>query len=598
MLDFIRDVLKKISSMLRESGLSTAEAKILYENKKYLKQAEKLWVDALEATAKRAVEARTTEQAQKNTDTQGSGEDVRFSIAEKVIDENGYEYRNVVVADTNIFKGVKPRYWAERVARFIDTVLIDKKIPVYDENGNAEIIEFAKPNERVKKQGANNSHKVIDKLKRKVDNNSKIVIVNLEKVISQSEYTNSNKENLHQWLDAGGWEHRTAYIMMKNNEIYTVTLNVAKTRDGRNILYDVNEIKKVGQAPLLSQTTENSSRFGSPHSNSDDSLSQQYQNVNPSDKKISLSPTDSQGNALSQQQREYFKDSKVVDDKDIRFSVLSAEKYSYDSLISKPDMYVPYVENIPLPLDENGKIIRKDVISQSLKNIRAKNNPHNSENKVFLYNKDLKRDVKVTVGSIEHGLARKLENNSVASMALGEYFSEAICINELEPRDDNEKTFVLLGKFSANNSNYYVRMVVNEKNNVFEMEDVNVLYAINTKKESDARERRGFGVETDNPSPDSTISIAKFLEDVKQYFGSELSENVYDHFGEKRPKSKLDGLLYSISPTEDAILEDVVKENAELRSIISDLEKQTQLSNHELNDKDIDRIDEDFPMEV
>ncbi len=50
-LDFIRDVLKKISSMLRESGLSTAEAKILYENKKYLKQAEKLWVDALEATA-------------------------------------------------------------------------------------------------------------------------------------------------------------------------------------------------------------------------------------------------------------------------------------------------------------------------------------------------------------------------------------------------------------------------------------------------------------------------------------------------------------------------------------------------------------------
>lgn len=39
------------------------------------------------------------------------------------------------------------------------------------------------------------------------------------------------------------------------------------TADGRNILYDVNNIKKVGQASLLSQTAENDSRFGLPHSN-------------------------------------------------------------------------------------------------------------------------------------------------------------------------------------------------------------------------------------------------------------------------------------------------------------------------------------------
>lgn len=39
------------------------------------------------------------------------------------------------------------------------------------------------------------------------------------------------------------------------------------TADGRNILYDVNNIKKVGQASLLSRTAENDSRFGLPHSN-------------------------------------------------------------------------------------------------------------------------------------------------------------------------------------------------------------------------------------------------------------------------------------------------------------------------------------------
>lgn len=38
------------------------------------------------------------------------------------------------------------------------------------------------------------------------------------------------------------------------------------TADGRNILYDVNNIKKVGQASLLSQTVENDSRFGLSHS--------------------------------------------------------------------------------------------------------------------------------------------------------------------------------------------------------------------------------------------------------------------------------------------------------------------------------------------
>lgn len=38
------------------------------------------------------------------------------------------------------------------------------------------------------------------------------------------------------------------------------------TADGRSILCDVNNIKKVGQASLLSQTVENDSRFGLPHS--------------------------------------------------------------------------------------------------------------------------------------------------------------------------------------------------------------------------------------------------------------------------------------------------------------------------------------------
>lgn len=92
---------------------------------------------------------------------------------------------------------------------------------------------------------ARNFDKVIDKLKRKSDNNSKLVIVNLQEITRVSELKNKTDENSHQWLDENGWEYRSAYIVSSNGFIYNITLNIAKSRDGRNILYDVNNIKKL-----------------------------------------------------------------------------------------------------------------------------------------------------------------------------------------------------------------------------------------------------------------------------------------------------------------------------------------------------------------
>ncbi len=34
-------------------------------------------------------------------------------------------------------------------------------------------------------------------------------------------------------------------MMLPNGKIYEVTLNIARTRDGRNILYDINKIHQV-----------------------------------------------------------------------------------------------------------------------------------------------------------------------------------------------------------------------------------------------------------------------------------------------------------------------------------------------------------------
>ena len=75
--------------------------------------------------------------------------------------------------------------------------------------------------------------------------------------------------------------------------------------------------------------------------------------------------------------------------------------------------------------------------------------------------------------------------------------------------------------------------------NVFEIEDVNVLYALNTKKEPAALKRPGLGVETDNPATGSVLSIADFLNNVKNHFPDVLSNDILAHYGLSRPKSTI-----------------------------------------------------------
>ena len=206
--------------------------------------------------------------------------DVKYSIKENVKNKvSGEIYDKVVVLDTNIFKGIPPRNWGKTFRNFISKHLIGKKFLTFDENGKEEIIEFAKPNERVTKNGANNSHKVIDKLSRKSDRNSKLVIVHSDEVINISEKQNENAEHSHQWLDENGWEFRNAFVMDKYGKIYSVTLNIAKSKDGRNILYDINKINEVGYGDVLSNAKGKRSSHINPNFVTN-SISQNSKNVN------------------------------------------------------------------------------------------------------------------------------------------------------------------------------------------------------------------------------------------------------------------------------------------------------------------------------
>ena len=70
----------------------------------------------------------------------------------------------------------------------------------------------------------------------------------------------------------------------------------------------------------------------------------------------------------------------------------------------------------------------------------------------------------------------------------------------------------------------YVRMIVNEQEKALQMEDINVLYAMSTKKEPAVLKHLGLRGETANPITSSIISISDFLDNVKHFHGDVLSQ--------------------------------------------------------------------------
>lgn len=281
-LQKLANAIKNLASKIKEFIIThtTNEAAQAFVNDvKALDKLAEMFSNAADNIKAKSEEVITNEQ-KNNTGKGVESGDVKYSIKENVKNKvSGEIYDKVVVLDTNIFKGIPPRNWGKTFRNFISKHLIGKKFLTFDENGKEEIIEFAKPNERVTKNGANNSHKVIDKLSRKSDRNSKLVIVHSDEVINISEKENENAEHSHQWLDENGWEFRNAFVMDKYGKIYSVTLNIAKSKDGRNILYDINKINEVGYGDVLSNAKGKRSSHINPNFVTN-SISQSKNNVN------------------------------------------------------------------------------------------------------------------------------------------------------------------------------------------------------------------------------------------------------------------------------------------------------------------------------
>ena len=226
-------------------------------------------------------------EVQKNT-ADDSG--VKYSITEAFTDSNGTHFDNAVLLDTTFFDGISPRNWGEKLREKVAERASDDPLimPIVDENGNTTLLQFANPNDRVTKDGKS-EHKVIDKLSSGSDNISKLAVIHIDEIVSVSDENSPyfTAENNHQWLDKNGWLHRNANVInQKNGNIYNLTFDIAKTADGRTILYATDgKIKKVGNVQVNSLKIKGSGQ----NSNSKGIIPQKEGNVK---RQFSLSNSD------------------------------------------------------------------------------------------------------------------------------------------------------------------------------------------------------------------------------------------------------------------------------------------------------------------
>ena len=229
----------------------------------------------------------------------------------------------------------------------------------------------------------------------------------------------------------------------------------------------------------------------------------------------------------------------------------SMKNYSYDALVRKPDMTLAILG------DADG-LTRKEVIDKALADAE-KYGGVNQNGNVYVHVNDTDADVIISAKALRHGLDRRFTVNAPATLKVGEILQNAVRVNELVPKLDTvDATYVLMGAAkNKNNEPYIVQFVVNRASN--EVVSVDVLYAINAKKEPAALLPEITGVPATLSG--SNISIADLLAYVNRYFPDVLPESVLRHFGHsERPAGKLgEGALFSLKAYSEAEKKDHVK---------------------------------------
>lgn len=678
--DFLKSVVEKIKSVIATSNLQTAARNAMEMEQKRANHIRKQFLNMLDNASNNLYNGTEVEENTKNSVTLGKFADVDINSNEKL---EKYGIPNTA-RTLNDFVNVQ-----KRVISTLDNDNFfnqnNKNIVV---NADTDIVVA------ITKDGIRetlSSGKRYFSLPRKIKTAKIAVIDNLPDMIRYAEVVNENEKNYHS--KEGSSFLVLSHPAIVDGENYNVEIKIKKTPVENKFYIHNMTLQNKNETVALNAKDKISRGLNSNELSRTDNIANNASNVNNNETKFSLD-VDSDGNKLTQQQAEYFKNSKVRDEdsnllkvyhgtsesftvfdktkgranmdiqgmffspweldakgygenvnayyinitnpaseqmgykalrkfqgqnnagvkareyleslgydgvnngdeeyiafnsnqikladnltptenEDVRFS--RDVNYSYNELIKKPDMKITEIDD-SIEYEANA-LGRKNIIETAINNAKKIGKVNDNGNAV-IHVDDIKTDIIVSKSAIRHSLDRRLSINAPVVINVGNILKNSIRINELVPRNKYiENSYALIGIAKNNNNEpYVVSFVVNRHSN--EIQSIDVLYAVNAKKEVAALDEPEFRPINGTALTTSTISISNLLDYVNNYFPDILPESVLKHYGySSRPEGNIGESALFSRDVDYAEYVELKRENKHLKEINEVLKHQFELTN-------------------
>lgn len=298
--DFLKSVIEKIKNVISTSNLQTAARNAMEMEQKRADHIRKQFLDMLDNASENLYSGTEVEENTKNSVTLGKFADVDINSNEK-LDKYGIPNTARTLNDfVNIQK------------RVISTLDNDN---FFNQN-NKNIIVNADTDivVSITKDGIRetlSSGKRFFSLPRKIKTAKIAVVDSLPDMIRYAEVVNENEKNYHS--KKGSPFLVLSHPAIVDGENYNVEIKIKKTPVENKFYIHNMTLQNKNETVALNAKDKISRGLNSNELSRTDNISNNASNVNNNETKFSLD-IDSDGNKLTQQQAEYFKNSKVRDE--------------------------------------------------------------------------------------------------------------------------------------------------------------------------------------------------------------------------------------------------------------------------------------------
>lgn len=335
LLDSLKEFLAKVKTAFTGKYRDMAAQEAYGKDFAELEDIAKQWQAAFDAAER---------QTEKTKTAASDGDGAKYQIKQF---PNGMKY---VQADRQVLFGNDPKAWSEQLESYINGKIRNHEdVRLIAEDGDVLLLT-SKSAGKMSSIYDNNGRTLDEKaFERKA--NAAAHIDELIKVSERGGKTVLDFGGRHGDMAKDGWNYRTAYFMDFDGKYYRTRISVALGKDG-SIVYNIGEMQERSTPQINGSSGISGAQWGNA---SGTSILTDGENVKP---QFSLKSTDSTGRKLSEQQQEFFKDSKVRDAEgrlltvyhgtDAEFTVFDPDKIEQNYPLRGGDLgfyFTPYKED-------------------------------------------------------------------------------------------------------------------------------------------------------------------------------------------------------------------------------------------------------------